>query len=350
MSSGHVEPFGFGTYTIFNSSIQYLLGIGRRDTVEEQHEINNNFELELLKAKEEFNNEMEATKLAMTRAKCKIARRYKAIETKDRLSLNQKRPQLIKFLKEDLPLDPSLLNSLGICAEKSKELEEKGAIAPLNVVLLMPIRELDKETINSYVEENFEKIGDIKLLPWTIRLASGNASLFNMNVLMRDIPTLVISPRYIESDCKVYFSAALWNSNSENSPYIRPIFEIDFDHKLLFDKDGKFSKDGQRNLGEKIAIAASIVAGCARDTFMLMNYGKTPTLPKLLFSNTEFCKQLFTSDFTPVRNFVLNEYTNCLKSLDSIVSGTANDEVDVIRNIASNSLTTIQSKVLQLKD
>lgn len=349
MSSGHVEPFGFGTYTIFNSSVQYLLGIGRRDTIEEQQEINNNFELELLKAKEEFNNEMEAAKLAMTRAKCKIARHYKAIETQDRLSLNQKRPQLIKFLKEDLPLDPSLLNSLSIQAEKSKDLEGKGAVSPLNVVLLMPIRELDKETINTYVEENFEKIGDLKLLPWTIRLASGNASLFNLNVLMRDIPTLVISPRYIESDRRVYFSAALWNSNSENSPYIRPLFDIDFDHKLLFDKDGKFSKDGQIILNEKIAIAASIVAGCARDTFMLMNYGKIPTLLSLLDSNNEVRDKLFSTDFTSVRQFVLNEYTNCLKSLESAASGKLNDDVIVLRDIASDSLNTIQSKVKQLK-
>ena len=82
MSNGISGVGGFGTYTITNSALQFILGIGKRKDNEIQQLEKENFEQELIRAKEEFSDEMEAEKLALTRAKMKVARQYKAIEAK----------------------------------------------------------------------------------------------------------------------------------------------------------------------------------------------------------------------------------------------------------------------------
>lgn len=349
MSNGISGVGGFGTYTIFNSALQYLLGIGRRNSAEEQQRINENFELKMVEAKERFSDEMEAAKLAMTRAKMQVARRYRAIEAQDRLCLSQKRPQLIKFLKEDLPIDPTLLKSLNIEAEKNRELESKGLVAPINVLLFFPISEVDKPLINASLEENFKEYGDIRLLPWTTKLASGNASLLNLNVIMRDMPTLAISPRYVEGEKKLYLSAALWDSNSERHPYIRPLFKVDFDVALLQPREGEkgINKDGKKELSEKIILAATIVAGSARDSYMLMSYGQAPMLPYVIKNNKWLKEKLLSPEFDAIKQFVINEYESTIKLLSSQNVGEKGDSESIkeLSRLAESSLFDIQSIV-----
>lgn len=349
MSNGISGVGGFGTYTIFNSALQYLLGIGRRNSAEEQQRINENFELQMVEVKERFSDEMESAKLAMTRAKMQVARQYRAIEAQDRLCLSQKRPQLIKFLKEDLPIDPTLLKSLTIEAEKNKELEFKGLIAPINVLLFFPISEVDRPLINASLQDIFNEFGDIRLLPWTTKLASGNASLLNLNVIMRDMPTLAISPRYVESEKKIYLSAALWDSNTERQPYIRPLFMMDFDVALLQPKSGEkgVDKEGRKELSEKIILASAVVAGCARDSYMLMSHGQASLLPSVIKNNYWLREKLLSDEFEAVQQFVLNEYQSTTKLLNTQIvesNGDAEGVRELVR-LAESSLSEIQSIV-----
>lgn len=344
MSNGISGVGGFGTYTIFNSALQYLLGIGRRNNAEEQQRLNENFELQLAKAKEEFSDEMEAQKMALTRAKMQLARQYKAIETQDRLALSQKRPQLLKYLREDLPIDPSMLKRLTQVAEESKEMEANGLIAPLNVLLLYPIREVGQSFVNESLNEYYSKFGSITLLDWTNRQAAGNSSLYNLNVIMRDMPTLVLSPRYVEDERKIYFSAALWDSDSERHPYIRPLFAMDFDHKLLVGENGKLSLPGRKMLDEKLLFATTIVSGCARDSYMLMTHGLPPTLPDVIKSDDWMQGKLLEADSEEIASFLLNEYQSNVIALNSSAKENCTSLKELVQ-IADSSLASIKSIV-----
>lgn len=345
MSNGISGVGGFGTYTIFNSALQFLLGIGRRNSADEQQRINENFELQMAQAKEEFSDEMEAKKIALTRAKMQLARQYKAIETQDRLSLSQKRPQLVKYLKEDLPIDPSMLRRLTQVAEESKELEAKGLIAPINVLMLYPIRELGQSFVNESLKDYYKQFGAVNLLDWTNKQASGNSPLYNLNVIMRDMPTLVLSPRYIEDEGKVYFSAALWDSDSERHPYIRPLFSMDFDHKLLIGEGGKLSIEGRKKLDEKLLFASLIVTGCARDSYMLMTHGLPPTLPSVIESNTWIKDKLLLPESNEVASFLLNEYRSNVLALKAQNETDGDDSIKELSLLAEKSLSSIQNIV-----
>lgn len=345
MSNGISGVGGFGTYTIFNSALQFLLGIGRRNSADEQQRINENFELQMAQAKEEFSDEMEAKKIALTRAKMQLARQYKAVETQDRLSLSQKRPQLVKYLKEDLPIDPSMLKRLTQVAEESKELEAKGLIAPINVLMLYPIRELGQSFVNESLKEYYNQFGAINLLDWSNKQASGNSHLYNLNVIMRDMPTLVLSPRYIEDERKVYFSAALWDSDSERHPYIRPLFSMDFDHKLLSGADGKLSVDGRKKLDEKLLFASIIVSGCARDSYMLMTHGLPPTLPSIIEADSWIKDKLLLPESKDVATFLLNEYQSNVLALKSQNKTDGDDSIMELSLLAEKSLSSIENIV-----
>lgn len=345
MSNGISGVGGFGTYTIFNSALQFLLGIGRRNSADEQQRINEIFELQMAQAKEEFSDEMEAKKIALTRAKMQLARQYKAIETKDRLALSQKRPQLIKYLREDLPIDPSMLKRLTQLADESKDMEARGFIAPINVLMLYPLREVGQSVINDSLKDYYGQMGCMTLRDWTIRQAGGNTTLYNLNVIMRDMPTLVLSPRYIEDEKKIYFSAALWDSDSERHPYIRPLFSMDFDHKLLFDEDGKFSVEGRKKLDERILFASAVVSGCARDSYMLMTHGLPPTLPSILNNDSWLKGKLLQPESRDIASFVLNEYRSNLLALESQSENKDDESIKELSMIASKSIESIEKLI-----
>lgn len=337
MSNGISGVGGFGTYTIVNSALQYVLGIGKRKDNEAQQVEKENFEKELIRAKEEFSDEMEAEKLALMRAKMQVARQYKAIEAKDRMELTQKRPQLVKFLKEDCPIKPDMLKALSDLADESVRIELEGGIAKLNVIMLLPHSDVEKDKVNDSLELMIEQLGAVRFINWAYKPATGNGSLLNLNVLMRDVPTLVISPRYIAADKKIYLSAALWDSNSERPPYIRPLFSMDFDHKLLREPEH------QKRLSNQLVYAATMIAGCARDSYMLMTHGLPPTLPTLI-KNNEWLRVGFTSpECADITRFVVNEYKNNLTLL--LAQRPKEDDerqsIAILANEASAALSTI---------
>lgn len=342
MSNGISGVGGFGTYTIANSALQYVLGIGKRKDNEAQQLEKENFEKELIRAKEEFSDELEAEKLALTRAKMKVARQYKAIEAKDRMELTQKRPQLVKFLKEDCPIRPDMLKTLSDLADESVQIESQGGIAKLNVIMLLPHSDIDKDNVNDSLEMIVEQLGSVKFINWTYKPASGNGSLLNLNVIMRDVPTLVISPRYIAVDKNIYLSAALWDSNSQRHPYIRPLFSMDFDHKLLREPEY------QKRLSNQLVYAATMISGCARDSYMLMTHGLPPTLPSLI-KNNQWLRVGFTSpESAEITRFVLNEYKSNLTSL--LVQKPKDDEAQQsIALLAHEALAALYTIMKPLK-
>lgn len=338
MSNGLPSVGGFATYTVVNSVLQFLMGKGRRKDKDEQNNLKEEFELKLIEAKEAFQDKTEVAKSAMTRAKMRLIRQYKLVEQEDRLELSRKRPQLVKFIKEDFPIDPSMINSLLLVAEKSRMIEKVGEVAPLNILLLQAHPHVKHTMINDMVELMTRPLGAVQYLPWAYKTATGNGMLLNLNVIMQDIPTLVISPRYMEDDKKLYFSAALWDSNADRHPYIRSLFSVDFDHKRLIDPTK------QKELSNKIIFAATVIAGCARDSYVLMNYGLPPTFPKLIKHNSWLREGLLSGECKEITQFVFNEYRSNLKNLlvqAGKAKGEGKEDIEFLAKEAQLALTTL---------
>lgn len=338
MSNGLPGVGGFATYTVANSVIQFLLGKSRRKDKDEQNSFKEDLELKLIKAKEAFQDETEVAKLAMTRAKMKLVRQYKLVEQEDRLELSAKRPQLVKFIKEDFPIDPSMINSLLRVVERSRKIEEVGEVAPLNILLLQAHQLVKHNIINDMVESMTQPLGAVQYFPWTYKTATGNGMLLNLNVVMRDIPTIVISPRYMDDDKKLYFSVALWDSNADRHPYIRPLFSVDFDHKQLMDSAK------EKELSNKIIFATTVIAGCARDSYMLMNYGLPPTFPRLLENNSWLKNGLLSGECKEITQFVFNEYRSNLTNLlvqAGKAEGEGKKDIELLAKEAQIALTAL---------
>ncbi len=338
---------GFGTYTLINSALQFLTGFYRRSDNEKQQKLKDDFERELVELKETFEAEKAAREFDINRAKLELARKYKAIENQDKQRMKDKLPELTKFIKEDCPIAPGMLNTLLTMADASLAGEAEGKMAPLNVLLLIPHKNIDRDQIALHLQDVVPQLGSARFLDYTYKPACGNSALLNLNVVMRDMPTLVVSPRYVKDEKKTYYSAALWDSNSTKHPYIKPLFATDFDHEQLR------TSEQQKKMCEQVVFATTMIVGCARDSYMLMANGLPPTLPALLKSNEweEMQQRLLAPGNEAIARFVSDEYKCNVSSLLSqgCVEDEGRDYINQLTGEAKKAAATLSSIIGPIK-
>ena len=78
----------------------------------------------------------------------------------------------------------------------------------------------------------------------------------------------------------------------------------------------KFTAEGKKKIQERITLISTILSGCARDTYMLMTQGQTPTLPTFLKNNPMILKSLLGEENKELCAFMLNEYKSMNELLD----------------------------------
>ena len=102
-------------------------------------------------------------------------------------------------------------------------------------------------------------------------------------------------------------TASMWEAQSEAKPMIRPLFSIPCPTEYLAPQQ-KFTVEGKKAIQDHITLISTIVSGCARDSYMLMTQGRTPTLPNYLKNNPNVLKSLVNEDNKELCSFMLNEY------------------------------------------
>lgn len=295
----------FSPYMLISSTLQTVFGFDKRSEQERQADIAEQHQIELRKAKEEFQDEMEAQKIADMRAKMAIARKYRSEERFQQTILQHKTKELKEFFMKYLPIKRKCISTLLDEAEIYKKLGYN-ANCPLNVILLHTRQsELDYNEICDVMDNAAPTLCNIVFQRWCDKDVAHNAGILNLHAIMGNIPTVVISPYY--QGGAIHFTASMWEAQSETKPMIRPLFSIECPQEYLA-KGQKFTPDGRKAIQERITLVSTIVSGCARDSYMLMTQGLTPTLPVFLKENPDVLNELLKPEYKEVSAFMINEY------------------------------------------
>ena len=296
----------FSPYMLISSTLQTVFGFDKRGEQERQADIAERHQLELRKAKEEFQDELEAQKIADMRAKMAIARKYRSEERFEQTVLQHRTEEMKEFFMKYLPIKKKCISILLDEAAHYKSLGYDSS-CPLNVVLLHTrSSELNYDEICDMMDKAAPALGNIVYQRWCDKDVAHNAGILNLHAIMGNIPTLVISPYY--QGGAIHFNASMWEAQSETKPMIRPLFSIACPQEYLAIGQ-KFTPEGRKAIQERITLISTIVSGCARDSYMLMTQGLSPTLPLYLKNNPNVLRALMKPENREVCTFMLNEYT-----------------------------------------
>ena len=300
-----------GYFWIANSILSTVLGANNRSIQEKAAERNEDFQREMQELKYRAQDEMEREKIAFKRRMLAESRKNRAVESAIAFNNQLKKMQLEAFFENYWPLAPQTSHLL---MNKLRENKDTMSDLPLHVVMLHALlNENDYKDIEEELKDMEPYIGDISILKDYCKMkVSGNSVLMNLHYIMGQIPTLVISPKYVEKENMFYFNAAVWEAQATR-PLIRPLFSFECDRSLMM-KD----EDYKKRIKQKILIASTIITGATRDSYALLISGKNPTLPALLENpKYKYLKEaLLSEEYKDIRQFLFREYENSKIALD----------------------------------
>lgn len=342
----------FSPYMLISSTLQTIFGFDKRSEQEKQADLAKQHKIELRKAKEEFQDEMEAQKIADMRAKMAVARKYRSEERFQRTVLKHKTKELEAFFMKYLPIKEKCIPTLLDEAEHYKKLGYNSS-CPLNVILLHTRQnELDYNEICDMMDHAAPTLGNVVYQRWCNKDVARNAGILNLHAIMGNIPTVVISP-YFRGGA-IHFNASMWEAQSETKPMIRPLFSIQCPQEYLA-KGQKFTLTGRKAIQESITLVSIIVSGCARDSYMLMTQGLSPTLPMYLKENPDVLNALQKPEYREVFAFMLNEYTaakSLLRNSECTSKLLSNEEMNSLASkaeSAENEILRLTKKSIEKK-
>lgn len=325
VASQNVHLPGYGMFWIANSISSTLLGWKNRKVQDKAQERSEAFQLEMERARNLTDDQKRQEEIAFRRRMLDVSRQYKQEESSETFLSKMKVDELQTYFKQCWPLDPQLPYVL---LEKIKN--EKALARPhLNVILmrtpLLPQKkygganEQDKDLYDeleySIVQKDAPLIGNVHY--WKDACCKpdfqgGNASIMNIHFLMSQLPTLVISPHYL--DGRINFKGAVWESQAAR-PLIRSLFSMDFSPEKAFGND-----EYRKGAMETFHTAVSVIAGSVRDSYMLLTQCKKPSLPSLLNDPKHEPMRAIATSHEGIQRFIKQENQNILASLTEEVT------------------------------
>lgn len=322
IASQNINFPGYGMFWVANSISSTLLGWNNRRLQAKAHEKNQDFQLEMERARHITDDERMQEEIAFKRRLVALYREQRQEAARKSFNAQMQAIELKHYLQYCWPLDPLLPQTI------LQELRNgTGSTSPrLNVILmhapLLPLRaygsdanEQDagiyKELEYSIKKEDVPLIGNVNyrkdacLKP---DLAGGNASIMNIHFLMSQMPTLVIAPQYREG--KMYLSGAVWEPQASR-PLIRPLLNFEF-NPVEAEKNLEYRK----KMIDLLHTSTSIITGAVRDSYVLLTQGGTPTLPILLNDGSHAEMKRLVMGNAGLTAFIKQENDNILAALD----------------------------------
>ena len=136
----------------------------------------------------------------------------------------------------------------------------------------------------------------------------------------------------------------MWEAQSDAKPLIRPLFSIPYPSNYLASPQS-FTDEGKRAIESRMVLISTIVSGCARDSYMLMTQGRTPTLTQYLKNNQGVMNSLLKDENIELRSFMLNEYKTMTELLDKADCPTHlfnSEEIMQLALVAGKASTELQ--------
>lgn len=181
--NGHQQAC-FSPYMLISSTLQSVFGYDRRKEQDKQADIAQQHQLELRKAKEEFQDELEAQKVADMRAKMAVARKYRAEERFEQTVLQHKTEELRTYFMKCLPIKQKVISQL-LDAAKSYKALGYNSDCPLNVVLLHTKQAaLDYNDICNELDKTQMQLGNLVYRRWCDKDVAHNSAILNLHAIM----------------------------------------------------------------------------------------------------------------------------------------------------------------------
>ena len=322
IASQNINFPGYGMFWVANSISSTLLGWNNRRLQQKAHEKNQEFQLEMERARHITDDERMQEDIAFKRRLVALSREQRQEVAKASFISKLKLKELTFYLKYYWPLDPLLPEII------LQEMQSgKGVSNPqLNVILmhapLLPLRayRTDANVLDAGIYKDLEyaiKQDDVPLIEnvnyrkdacQKSDLTGGNASIMNIHFLMSQMPTLVIAPQYREG--KMYLSGAVWEPQASR-PLIRPLLNFDFNPV-----EAEKSPEYRQKMIKMLHASTSVITGAVRDSYMVLTQGGSPTLLALLNDrNHEDMKRLVMGD-AGLKSFIKQENDNIIAALD----------------------------------
>lgn len=322
IASQNINFPGYGMFWVANSISSTLLGWNNRRLQVQAHEQNQEFQLEMQRARQITDDKRMQEDIAFKRRLVALAREQRQEASRISFNAQMQTIELRYYLQYCWPLDPLLPQAI------LQELRNnpKEANPRLNVILmhapLLPLRTYgtaaNTQDAGIYKDLEYDiKKNDVPLIGQidyrkdaclNPDLTGGNASIMNIHFLMSQMPTLVISPQY--RDGKMYLSGAVWEPQAAR-PLIRPLLTFDYNPV-----EAEKSLEYRQTVIEKLHASTSVIIGAVRDSYMLLTQGKTPTLPYLLNDASHADMKRLVMGDAGLKAFVKQESDGILAALD----------------------------------
>ena len=317
----HINFPGYGMFWVANSITSTVMGFANRHIQEKAAEHNLEFQREMEQASIISEDVKVQEEIAFKRRLLALSRQYRQEEGAKAFSTRMKSIELKAFLQKCWPLDPQLPY---VFLDEIEKQQNNATPQSLNVILmhapLLPIGKYGQANNGdidlyegleySIKNEDASYMGDVFFHKGACVKADttgGNANIMNIHFLMNQLPTLVVSPRYIEG--KMSFTGAVWEPQASR-PMIRPLLSIDFE-PVIANEDMNYRKQAL----DLYHTAISLIIGTVRDSYMLLTQGKKPTLTEWLNDGNHEKMVSVIKDSPELHNFVRMENMNTLDAL-----------------------------------
>lgn len=299
------------------------MGLLNRNTQKKAHERGLEFQNEMRRAKEITEDEKIAEEIAFKRRLMALGRVYKMVESAEAFDMQKRLTEMKYFLEHHWPLDPSLPTVL--LSDIQNNLSGSKPNNSLNVIVmhapLLPQKKyggandgddkLYKDMEYNIAMQDIPLLGDIRFRKdacLKTDMNGGNANLMNIHFLMSQLPTLVISPRYVNG--KMQFNGAVWEPQAAR-PLIRNLFAIDHNPE-----EALKSEEYRTRQIDLFHSAVSTITGAVRDSYMMLTEGKKPTLHHMLNDAGHSNMKKNVMENQSLLNFVRSEQQGIIEALD----------------------------------
>lgn len=309
-----IQESGCSLFFVTSSFMSWKSGEKNRKASLENAEKDENFQRELQRQKERYDDVKEAKERAFRLWIKQKQRQWTAEETARRLENELSKADMQMFF-EDWPLQKTIatINSRRATTQNS---------VPLNVIIARhsvggkdPFTMLYSEIVNQVetylgevnlycVDEHVSKVCVHRFkVPdngYDRLKVVGGPALANIYAMMSTFPSIVIQPKLDSRNKKIVISLACWNQDS-SFPFQRKILELDYDTSRI-----DFSKDYLESKKRELIYAYTSIAIVFNDTYSLIENESDPLYP-------EFVKKYGIAERYPrLIEFARKEYSSLL--------------------------------------
>lgn len=309
-----IQASGCSLFFITSSVLSIISGKKNRNLSLENAEKDEDFQRELNKQKERYEDFKEAKDRAFKLWLKQKQRKWVAEETARRVENEFAKVELNMFF-EDWPLQLNIATING----RRKTVQNK---VPLNIIVAKhttggkdPLSVLYSKIVDqvqtylremnlSCVDENSSKVCVYRFKNDDELKVVGGPALANIYAMMSAFPSIVIQPKLDARNKKVAISLACWNQDSL-FPFQRKIMELDYDTSMI-----DFSNDYLESKKRELICAYATIAIVLNDTYSLIEnesdllfpefvkkYGIAEQYPRLIeFARKEYSSLLYYNE------------------------------------------------------